>query len=257
MFLQKTFKLFVLLAVSCLLLSCNSLGKSENEKLISGKEEYYTIDPATLMNATNQENKEGLFILRTPFADQSEMWSLPEEKTVYWEQNDYYQVAKTLNEYLGNEPLENWGIKYVILDNDCVDAGYGFARGSFKFFKIASSAKGGSRAVMTMDIQPWRKITRVYSAVYSPVIEKWTSLDFEKVKISARQAFEIAEKNGGSDARSKVENKCFVSVSMLAPGSGYNWIVRYTVSNEKIGPNTIYEVLVDSRDGKFQVVSLP
>lgn len=247
-------RLLIFSAVLCLLLSC-SMGKLEYEILISEKEDYYNIiDPVMLMSAIAQGNKDNMFLLRTPFADESEMWSLPEEKTVYWEQPDYYRIAQVLNEYIGNEPLENWEIKYVILENNCTDAGRGFMRGSFEFFKVASSTKGGSRAVMMMDIQPWRKITRVYSAAYSPVVEKWTGLDFEKVKISAIQAIEIAEKNGGSDARNKVENKCLVSVSMIAPGSGYNWIVNYTVINEKKVSNTIYEALVDSQDGKFQVV---
>lgn len=258
MFLQSTIKLFVLLSVSCLLLSCNSLGKSENEKLISGKEEYYSINPVMLMSAIYQGEKENLFVQRTPFADQSEMWLLPEEKSLYWEQDDYFQIAQVLNEYIGNGSLEDWKIKMIYLESGCTNIGFGFTRGSLRFFRVDRSFMQGTRTVLTMDMLPWRKIIRTYEALYSPILENWESLDLQKIKISSKQAVDVAEKNGGSDARTKVENKCSVIVSMIAPGSVYDgWTVRYKTSDENSEFNTIYEVLVDPQDGKFQVVPLP
>jgi hypothetical protein len=154
--------------------------------------------------------------------------------------------------------LEDWKIKMIYLEYDCIDTGLGFARGNFQFFKVDQSAKQGTRTVLTIDIQPWRKIIRTYEAVYSPILENWESLDLQKIKISARQAFNIAEKNGGSDARAKVANKCLVTVFMVAPGSRYGgWSVEYTIHDENLGSNTIYEVLVDPQNGKSEVVSAP
>lgn len=256
MTLRKDIMSLIFLVILCLQTSCRFMGKSENENLILEKEEYFTIDPLTLMNAINQSNKENLFNSRAPFTDQSEMWSLPEEKTVYWKQNDYFQIAQALNEYLGNEPLENWKIKMVSLDYDCTDTGLGFTRGYFRFFKINQSEKQGTRTVLTMDIMPWRKIIRAYEAVYSPILENWDSLDFQKIKISSKQAIEIAENNGGIDARNKIANKCFVTISMIAPGSGYGgWTVNYSAVNENSASEDVYKVLIDPQDGKFLVIT--
>ena len=258
MFLQKVFKLCVLLILSFLLLSCNSLGKSEYENLISEKEQYFTFDPITSMKAINQGNEKSLFVLRAPFANQDEMWLLPEEKTVYWEQDDYFRIAQVLNEDIGNGLSKGLNVQMFFLENDCMDTGLGFTRGNFTFFKVDQSDKQGTRTVITIDIQPWRKIIRTYKAVYSPIVENWGRLDLQKIKVSARQALDIAEKNGGSDARGRVANKCLVSVSMFARDSEYDgWDVRYTTSDEKSGINTIYEVYVDPQNGKSTLISIP
>jgi hypothetical protein len=257
MFLEKIFKLFVLLTVFSLLFSCSFLGKRDYEKIISDKEEYYTIDPLHLIGAITQGDKENLFVLHKPLSDQSDMWSLPIEKSVQWDQEDYFHVVNALNEYIGNQPLEDWKVKMIYLDYDCVDTGAGFNRGLLEFFKVDdSSDKGEVRTVLTADVMPWRKIVRWYQAVYSPVLEDWGELDLKKITISAKQAIEIAEKNGGSDVRAKIANKCTVNISMIAPGSGYGgWVITYsTTKSEKLQSTNIFKILIDPKDGKFQLV---
>ncbi len=257
MFLRKVFKSFILLTIFYLLLSCNSLGKSAYEKLISDKEEYYSIDPPALINVIAQSDKTNLFTLHPPMDDQSDMWLLPLEKSVDWDQDDYLHVAQAFNEYIGNQALKDWKVKWISFDCDCVDTGAGFDRGFLQFFKVSLSNKQEARTVLTMDIMPWRKIIRRYQAVYSPVIEDWDALNLETMKISAKHAVEIAEKNGGSNLRAEIADKCFVNVSIIASGSGYDgWTVTYsTIKTENSNSKNIFEIHIDPVDGNFRVVS--
>lgn len=253
--MNKIFTLFSSFLSISLLVSCSLSGKNEYENLISGTEDYYTLDPLNFATAQTNENTKDLFTSHAPFKDQSDMLDLPLEKSVQWNQDDYIHVAQAFNEHLGNDSLDNWKIKMISLNTDCSDIGKGFNQAFLRFFKISELNNQQVRTVLTLDILPWHKIARRYQAVYAPVLENWEVVDLRKIKINASQAAEIAEKNGGSKARANVGDNCFVDMYVLSSGSGYlGWTVNYFLQNSNL--KSIFRILIDPQDGSFSVVKL-
>lgn len=234
-----------------LLASCSTL-KPEYELLISEKEKYYAINPATTLISISQGQIEDAFIPHS-----AETFDENNKQTIHWSADEYFLVAWSLNQVVGNGSVDDWNIKRVIFDYDCVNTGMGFERGRIRLFKVGIIAGKESRTVLDIDLMPTNKVIRIGEGIYSPIVEKWDALDLNNIKISAEQAIKIAEQNGGKNARNKVANECFVSIDLLTGGLvGYNgWTVSYRVFNAYSSLETMFEVLIDPQNGNFQVVT--
>ncbi len=239
----------ILFIVLFLLVSCNTF-KPEYELLVSEKEEYYAINPDTILNSIAQGDIKDIFIpLSTEPLDDK-------EQAVHWIADDYLRVVRVFSEQVNNETLDHWYIKRVLFDYGCADIGKGFERGRLQFFKVGDFNGKGVRTVMDIDLMPMRKIIYRAEEIYSPVVEKWEAIDLKAIKISAEEAVEIAERMGGSDARAKVADSCFVNIDLLPKGVvGYNgWTVSYRIFSERSSIETIFEILINPQNGNFQVV---
>jgi hypothetical protein len=219
------------------------------ELLISEKEEYYAINPDTILNRISQGNIKDIF---TPLPTEP---SDEKKQVVHWNSDEYFRLIWTFTNQVGNESQDKWNIKQVLFDYTCADTGKGFERGRLRLFKVGVTDGKESRTVLDVDLMPVRQIIRRGEGIYSPVIENWKFIDLKEIKVSAEQAIEIAERNGGSKARAKVADKCFVNIDLLAGGSGYNgWTVSYQAFNERSSLETIFEIRINPQDGVFLVV---
>ena len=78
---------------------------------------------------------------------------------------------------------------------------------------------------------PRKNLVAVWETEYYPILKDWESIDLSKVKISADQGLQIAEKDGGQDKRIAVDNACDIAIAISRDTVVYDgWIVAYSPS---------------------------
>jgi hypothetical protein len=105
----------------------------------------------------------------------------------------------------------------------------GFQNGRFDFFKVVNENGIQSLRSRFIDIDTRGNFIYVKELKYSPASGSREVIDLKGLKVSAEQAFEIAESNGGKEKRLLAENACRVSVVLSPNSAGYRgWEVIYT-----------------------------
>jgi hypothetical protein len=169
------------------------------------------------------------------------------EEPISWSQADYLKIADALNEFVWNEPLDDWKLFSMDFITACHDDPRGFGLGDLYFFKtifhkngkLGETGRGYLISPQYGDVEWGGRQNFPY-----PFPSGWKSVDLEKVKITAEDALRIADENGGRKSRMSVQNQCKINVSL----SGYtNWEVY--IYSYKTG-NSIFRMVIDPYTGK-------
>ena len=167
---------------------------------------------------------------------------------VNWNQEDYITVANSIHKFVWDEPLNNWMLNSMDFSGSCHDIENGLQDVYFVFYNILDSEDGKSRIVHNINIDPARSEVNVWAEKYSPLVMNWKAIDLGETKITADDALQIAEDNGGIEIRNSVNNECNVSVSFLPnPGDYDGWKLSYYQN-----PGTLLEVKVDPKTGEYR-----
>jgi hypothetical protein len=244
--------LWPIVTLFILISSCNFL-ESVNETKISDEEYFFQIDSSTIINDIQNGKLDSIF--SSIEMSQADILSIPENKNIDWDQEEYLLVADALNKHLLNETLDDWMFKGMDFGKDCSDDSEGFQESTLEYFKIVNNGSEDSRIKQFVEVMPGRNLIRRYDATYAPVSENWLVIDPSKVNVAATKALDIAEINGGNDIRSIYKNNCYISVSMT-PGSDYpGWRVRYILNDPSSQDNKseIFSVDIDPDNGKFNI----
>ncbi len=75
---------------------------------------------------------------------------------------------------------------------------------------------------------PKKKIIAWSEAEYFPDLTRQTTVNLNNIQIPSEYALQLAESNGGADARILVDNKCSIRVSLYAGAQSNNWDIIYT-----------------------------
>jgi len=210
----------ILVAVMTISVSCILL---ESEATIYDGRGYFTISPDTIIEDL-LEGKEGVFIPResSPFVSYPELGN-----PVQWSIQEYIFIAQSVNELIWGNSLTNWELNMVRGDWHCEYYYSGPQSAEFRLFRIGGNNEK-SRYVSTIEIIPRRSLVTWHKEEHFPVILNWKNIDMNKIDISMEEAVEIAEKNGGYEARTNVKNECSIT-AILNPESPiyHGWIVSY------------------------------
>lgn len=213
----------------------------------------YRIDPETILSSINQ-SKDNTF---TPISSDSETNALsPLDKTYSWTEYDFYKIANALHQFVWNESLENWKLYSAHYRRfQCQDNLRGFEAANFVFFQHDDK----SYFVHTVWINPFQQEVGAGLTNYD-YTGKWKSIDLDQIEIkSASNALDIAEINGGSEARSSSTNGCSVDILLAPYAFEYNFLIRpfshrdwgwnvgYTADNFEV----IFEIVIDPFTGKY------
>jgi hypothetical protein len=231
----------LLIAALSLTFACQafSFGKE-----VSRKEAYYMIEPNTILDSLAQ----GTVNVFTPQVATPNPESSMQGELVVWNQSDYFRVAQALHEFVWNESLEEWDLDGMSFGMDCKDADYGPQYASFKFYKVVQIRERESRIVHDIHIFPAANSVWWTEVEYYPKLANWDSLDQTQIKVSVNDALQIAETNGGSEARLAVNNECkFVASIPIWEYEGWN--LTYT-SDAKL-----FDINIDPRTGEYQIIS--
>lgn len=210
-------------------------------------EKYYTIDPETILRSILQEEKDVFTPADIDLLSEMEWWV---GDAPNWSQADYLQVAEALNQFIWNESLDDFEINYMDFTLNCEDVNVGFREGRFGFFKIIYEDGEKKRIERKMIIVPSTKSIAVWENKYHPYLVNWKKIDKSKFAITANDALQIAEDSGGKDQRTRIQNDCFLYVSLYPASAQFKgWHVVYqTVSGRDF--NRIFTLWVDPYTGK-------
>jgi len=232
----------VILAALVLLSSMLSCYIDEKEDQIHLFDQYYTIEPTSLMEAL----KHGEMAF-TPVNQRPELIPFDQQVTVNWSQADYFYIANALYEGAVGKTLLGWQLGGANFSLTCSQIQNGFQNGRFHFFSVIKVGDEDSRLERFIDIDPRYNFVNASESKYFPNLADSKSIDMAELKISAEQALQIAESNGGQAARQSVENDCNIAL-FLSPNfmKTTGWKVMYYQTG-----NTLFDIQIDSYTGKI------
>ncbi len=241
----KTQWLFLLFA-GLLITLCVSCDNSKRKyPILGGNQDSgdYLIDPYTILISLDQGNTDVFLpILATP----SSVDELLPAGSFAWTQSDYLKIANAFSLYVWNDPMEDWSIYSLNFKRDCQNIDGGFDSFIAIYYKEVRIGLENRYKTRQIDIFPLAKQVTWGSGSDYPrsVWDKWATVDVQSFKITADEAFQIAEKNGGTEARLKVRNKCNILVKS-PHNKAQKWSVSYYVL-------AAFQVIIDPYTGQYE-----
>jgi hypothetical protein len=199
---------------------------------------YYTIDPETIIGRLDR----GEIDVFAPILATPEIYEASYFGPFYWKQFDYLKIAAALDQYFWNEPLDNWKIDKMTLRGECQYSPIGFDFFEMSYHKILDSKEYTRREIA---IYPIFKGVAIGGGanIQLPFLGLKT-LELEELKVTADDALQTAEQNGGKEARLAHNSECTIFVSISARDQ--KWNIRYYNNNDE----RIYSVNVDPYTGR-------
>jgi hypothetical protein len=193
---------------------------------------YYQFDPKTILAALDQ-GKTNVF---TALSEDDLNDADDEYIDIAWTQSDFLRVANALSQKVWNEPLdlERWDIYFILASGNCSENFSGFNHFYFTYYKTIETGWDNIYIARHISLRPSVGTARwAGNGEFStPVIFSWKNTELTKFKITAEQAVQIADENGGKADWLKSENKnrCSVSVSLdkNVRNTGSDWLVNYS-----------------------------
>jgi len=210
---------------------------------------YYEINPETIL-ANLDQGKTDVFVpfLGDPNQDR------PYYDSIAWTQLDYLKIANALSLETWHEPLnlESWQVIDMDLIGSCDDNAQGFHTFTITYYKSLGITNWERHyTTRLIEINSWQGLVRWgKDAVFSaPLLLGWEGVSLNQFKITADDALQIAETNGGSDVRLKVDNACrfVLRVNQLSPlPHRVNWLVDYDRAD--------FDMHINPYNGKFEIL---
>jgi len=209
-------------------------------------EGYYTFNPESILKSLDQSNAD---IFERQSID-FEPTIITPDVTVQWNQANYFQIASALHANILDEPIADRNLHFMIFRAGCEQMDEGPQQAVFEFYRITQPFFQKKGYKETINIDPatnsiWFQNERLSSReIYSQ------SINLLQLKVSANDAFRIAEDNGGRKARLELENDCSVSAILAPDGSAQNWEVNYSNRDSA----HIFDIIIDEYTGEYEVI---
>jgi hypothetical protein len=233
--------LIVLIAVACG--PSNGHTVQSNPSYLSSYLEsgYYTINPQTIL-ASLDRGKTDVF---TPLlATQDPNTPLLPSGSAFWTQSDYLKIAETLSQNVWQDTLQGWNVYYLAFDKQCQDNPVGFDSLDITYYKIIEVSERKVYTARHIEIYPLAGVVSWGGGTTFSISDKWYGIDLTMFKITADDALQRAEENGGEAARLKVRNDCRILIRTPNHDDDDSWDVSYY-----FGVN--FEILVDPYTGSY------
>lgn len=204
----------------------------------------YLINPDTIIKMIDQGN---INVFSPMLATPGPNDELLPSGSFAWTQLDYLKISKTLSQYVWKDDMQDWNIYYVTFGKDCKSITDGFDSFDIIYYRSITVDSEEMYATRQISIYPLaRQVTWGSDSNYPrPSLRDWFSADLNNFKVTADEALQIAEDNGGKDARLQVNDACNILVD--SPHNNKQvWSVSYYV-------RASFQVIVDPYNGQFKV----
>jgi len=216
-----------------LLITITSCGLVNPETMIYSDTELYYINSDTILDTLNQGKAE-IFIPR----EESTTGALTVGTPVQWDETDYLRVAQALHEFVWGESLGKWSLSRMSYGVDCKQIDNGLQDAYFIYIKNSGEHQQESRFVSNINITPSKNSVSVNKEEFSPPRKNWQTINLTNLEISALDALEIAEHNGGGKTRATIENACEIHLSFIPESKDCpGWRVAYYLYNDELVDN--------------------
>lgn len=233
--------LIVLIAVACR--PSNGYTVQSNPSYLSSYLEsgYYTINPQTILVSLDQ-GKTDVF---TPLlATQDPNTPLLPSGSVFWTQSDYLKIVEALSQNIWQDSMKEWNVYYLAFDKQCQDNSVGFDSLEITYYKTIEVNEREMYTARHIKIYPLAGVVSWGGGTNFSTSDKWYGIDLAKFKITADDAQQTAEENGGEAARLGVQNDCRILIRTPNHDNDDYWDVSYY-----FGVN--FEILVDPYTGIY------
>ena len=243
---KKKYRFFILIVLWVAIVSCKYYIGYRAETEINREIGYYTFDPSTILDSLNRGDTD-VFIFQEAWPETDTSGS---SGTVFWSQEDYFRVAQVLHQQLWQVSLNTYNY-YTVFSVDCSDVENGaFSEAEFFSNQVIQSVEGEDRIEYHITINPTGDWVNALKKELSPNLHFVEPINLDDYRITAEEALQIAEENGGFDKRLEYDNTCYIDV--YAPGSNFNgWHVSYYNKNSV---QRIFKVVIDPQTGGIQKV---
>lgn len=232
--------------------NCQSLTLEEEQKTVLS-DKTYSINSATLLHSLASGN-ERAFVLETGTPKANQFTS---PSPIQWKQVDYLYVVQAFHQFAEGESLKEWNLKEMFFRLNCEDASLGPQFASFVYFKTMRVQNESSRLVRDLYIDPRENRVDLLEVDYHPELTQWPSIDLALIKVTAEQALDIAESNGGTEIRRGNGDNCIIYEHIDA-GSTYSgvlaydgWIVSY-LSDDRGAP--LLRININASTGENKII---
>lgn len=215
------------------------------EKVVSEDEGVYAIDSQTLLQDLRL-NKIGVF----EYLPDGDLILSPETNLppVRWAEADYFFVADIFNQHISNESLQNWQYDSMAYGMDCDEIAYGPQWATFSIIKYVSSGDKKIRFEKDLLIYPDENRVGWFETGYEDLYSH-PSFTLDQIRISLKDAQQIAEEQGGEGFRLSKNNDCKMIFDIVMAGNrDGNWEVRYRSNGDQ------YVINIDKETGEYQIV---
>jgi hypothetical protein len=231
-----------LIALFGAILSCN-FDETEQKAIIFSQ--YYKINSESLLDSL----KTGETDVFSKVDEQPEHVPQDQQIAVNWTQTDYLYIASLLDKYVLGEALADWQLNRMGFTLGCPNSGVGFQTGDFEFFKVTKKQEREARTTLFINIDPRSNFIYVSKSEYYPKLVDWTSIDLATVKVTANNALQRAENNGGRDNRLSVNNACEISLGLAPDAARYKgWRVSYIRNDNR---DSLFLINIDPQTGEI------
>lgn len=237
--------------IAVFMMTSGCYSQADNAKEIEKNNEYrsYVINSMTILESLDSGDTNVFKLLEaTPKASTSQP-----SRSVSWQQADYFRVAQALHQQSRQEPLGEQNLYSMSFTMDCAEIEQGtFRDATFSSFTTIANGNEETRVEYSIVIKPSENLIRTYKGEFTPNLKTKEPLNLTHYRISAEEALQIAEKNGGGEVRLSYKNIC--EIYLRAPVSNARgWEVSY--SNNRSGIwQTIFDISIDSESGTFIVL---
>ena len=204
----------------------------------------YSFDPHTILTRLDQGDEE---IFQSISDGSDERTRITD--SLGWQPHDYIRVANALNRVANHDDLEGWSIYKLFFTGTCNTTPIGFKDADITYFKV----DGEHYVTRRMDISLLEKEADWAGGAVSPrPFFGWKNVDQGKLKVTADDAFQIAEANGAKAIRQAVDNICHFNMIISPNGDFQDWQIQYYG-----GPSdaTLFLINIDPYDGTFEVIT--
>lgn len=212
----------------------------------------YKINPETILTSLDRGETDVFVPISVPIEESYRLFS---PGSFSWRQSNYFKISSSTHHYVWEEKLDDWRLSAMHFSGNCLDNPNGFDGGEITFFKPTSD--GSSYETRLIIISPlWGEVEWGGSAFYPhPPLFGWKSIDLDRLEVTADDALQIAEENGGQEIRKEVGNSCTVKI-ILSPNtdSGYVWRVYYFPGYPYYDAET-FEINIDPYTGHYEIFS--
>ena len=208
----------------------------------------YQIDPNTILSSL-QLGETNIF---TPMAatPNPESPLLP-SGSLPWTQSDFMRIANAISQLAWKEPLEleKWTIYYLAFGRECQNSPRGFNWMELTYYKTAR--ENWKEIYPTRHIEIYPLYGSVSTGSSSNFDSKYfvgsNQTDFTEFNITADNALQLAEENGGKAARLEHNNDCLILIRTPIHTNDERWGVDYY-------PGVYFEMTIDPYLGKYELV---
>ena len=202
---------------------------------------FYQIDPATILDSIDSGETE-------VFVAQESASQTSVQNTIAWQQEDFINLARALNQVVLQEPLSGWRLYSMHFSTPCRDNLTGFAEADFYYFKTAFRENGKIRyTTQNILISPeYEQVTWARGGNFPHPLIAWDYVRLRQIQITAEDALAIAEENGGRETRQLVDNKCRIHVRLAGDQTWQILIYQNDTGS------SLFSITIDSESGNIE-----